>query len=76
MITTTTEIVSAAEILPIEMRLEIIDRLLEGIGPSKEEIDKFWLSEAERRSEEIKSGLVKTVPGVDVLNKVRERYGL
>ena len=73
--TTTAEIVSAAETLPIEMRLEIVDRLLEGIGPTRKEIDDMWLVEIERRRENVRTGKSKMVPGDEVFAKVEKRFG-
>ncbi len=75
MTTTTAEIVSAAETLPIEMRLEIVDRLLEGIGPTSKEIDDLWLAEVERRRENVRTGKSKMIPGEEVFAKVEKRFG-
>ena len=65
-----------AESLPIEMRIAIVDRLLESIQPTSEEIDRLWIAEVERRSEEINSGKVKPVPGDVFLKNAREKLGL
>lgn len=72
---TTAEIVSAAEALPVEMRLEIVDRLLEGIGPTSKEIDDMWLVEIERRRENVRTGAAKMIPGAEVFAKVEKRFG-
>ncbi len=76
MTTTTVEIVSAAETLPIEMRLEIVDRLLEGIGPTPKEIDDAWRVEIERRVEAVESGEAKLIPGEEVFAKIEKRFGI
>lgn len=65
-----------AESLPIEMRIAIIDRLLETIQPQDEEIERLWIAEAERRADEIESGKVKPIPGEQVLREIREKFGL
>ena len=65
-----------AESLPIEMRLAIIDRLLETVQPTNPEIDVLWAAEAEKRAEEIRSGKVEPIPGDVFLKKARERLGL
>jgi putative addiction module component (TIGR02574 family) len=68
--------IEIAESLPIEMRIAIVDRLLESIQPTSDEIDRLWLAEAERRSEEIRSGKVQAIPGDVFLTQAREKLGL
>lgn len=61
--------------LPIDMKLELVDRLLESISPSQKEIDELWKIEIERRVEEVRSGKVKTIPGEQVFAEIEERFG-
>ncbi|MBK6722345.1 MAG: addiction module protein [Pyrinomonadaceae bacterium] len=75
MISQTAELIETAESLPVEMRIEIVNRLLESIHPTDPEIDEYWMQVAERRSEEVRSGKVKLVPGEAVFAKIKERYG-
>jgi hypothetical protein len=49
MTATTAELVSIAESLPIDLKIELIDKLLESISPSQGEIDELWKVEVERR---------------------------
>ena len=72
----TAKFIEMAESLPIEMRLEIIDRLLESVHPKQSEIDELWLKEAEQRSEEIRSGTAKTVKGEVFIENARKKLGL
>ena len=71
----TMDIMERAEMLPIDLKLELVDRLLESIGPSQKEIDELWSIEAERRVEEVRSGKVKTIPGEQVFAEIEERFG-
>lgn len=71
----TLDIMERVEMLPIDMKLELIDRLLESIGPSQKQIDELWKVEIERRVEEVRSGKVKTVPGEQVFAEIEERFG-
>ncbi len=71
----TMDIMERAEMLPIDLKLELVDRLLESIGPSQREIDELWSIEAERRVEEVRSGKVKTIPGEQVFAEIEERFG-
>ncbi|HCA57552.1 MAG TPA: addiction module antitoxin RelB [Blastocatellia bacterium] len=75
MTTETQDIIERAEMLPIDMKLELVDRLLESISPSQKEIDELWKIEIERRVEEVRSGKVKTIPGEQVFAEIEERFG-
>lgn len=67
------ELFDEAVSLPVEMRAQLIDKLLQGIHPIQKEIDELWAAEAEKRVEEIKSGKVKTIPGDEVFKKILGR---
>ena len=41
--------------------------------PGKEEIDRLWAEEAERRVREIEDGTVTLLDGHEVLHEIRER---
>lgn len=69
----TQELFDEAVSLPVEMRAQLIDKLLQGIHPIQKEIDELWAAEAEKRVEEIKSGKVKTIPGDEVFKKILGR---
>lgn len=66
----TDELIGEAISLPVEVRVQFIDRLLKSLNPSQEEVDKLWATEAERRIKEIQSGKVKTIPGEEVFKKI------
>lgn len=66
----TKELFDAAVSLPVEIRSQLVDKLLRSLHPVRKEIDKLWAAEAERRVEEIKSGKVKTIPGDKVFKKI------
>jgi putative addiction module component (TIGR02574 family) len=59
--------------LPVEVRTQLVDRLLQSLNPTQTEIDNFWAKEAEKRVDEIRTGKVKTVPGKQVFEKIRDR---
>lgn len=71
----TMDIMERAEMLPIDMKLELVDRLLESISPSQKEIDERWKVEIERRVEEVRSGKVQTISGEQVFAEIEERFG-
>ena len=59
--------------LPVEMRAELMEKLLLSFHPTKKNIDKMWGMEAEKRVKEIKNGKVKVIPGDEVFKKVHKR---
>lgn len=70
----TNELLSMAESLPIEIKIQLIDTLLNSMHPSQSEIDELWSKEAERRVDQIKSGEIKTISGEEVFNKIQNRF--
>ncbi len=75
MTATTADLISIADSLPIDLKLELIDKLLESVSPRTNEIDELWKTEIARRIDEVESGTVQTIPGDEVFAKVRERFG-
>ncbi len=71
----TMDIMERAEMLPIDLKLELVDRLLDSISPSQKDIDELWKIEVERRVEEVRSGKVKTIPGEQVFAEIEKRFG-
>jgi len=70
----TNELLSMAESLPIEIKIQLIDTLLNSMNPSQSEIDELWAKEAERRVDQIRSGEVKKVGGEEVFKKIQDRF--
>jgi putative addiction module component (TIGR02574 family) len=76
MTTATARLTDQVLSLPCEDRMYLVDRLLESLNaPSREEIDRLWAAEAERRIDELDSGRVKAIPGEQVLAEIRKRLG-
>lgn len=71
----TDKLFDEAVLLPVEIRTQLIDRLLRSLHPTQKEIDELWAEEAEKRVKEIKSGKVATIPGEEVFKKIRKRLG-
>lgn len=74
MTTQTAEILDVVDSLPIDMKLEIIDHLLESISPRSKEVDEAWKDEVERRIDEVESGAVKLIPLEEVRNRLGKKY--
>ena len=74
MTTATAKLADQVLSLPCEDRIYLVDGLLESLNaPSREEIDRLWAEEAERRIEELDSGKVEAIPGEQVFAEIRER---
>jgi len=69
------EIMSAALSLPPGARAMLAEHLLESLdAEDQKRIDMLWAEEAERRDKEIEDGIVKAIPGEEVMNRLRSRY--
>lgn len=71
----TMDLLERVETLPIDMKIEIVDKILESLAPTETEIDELWQAEVERRIDSFESGNAKTIPGDEVFAKIRERFG-
>lgn len=71
----TMDLIEMAEALPIDEKAMLVDRLLDSMYPRDEEIDELWKVEIELRVEEVRSGKVKTIPGEQVFEEIRNRFG-
>jgi len=69
----TDELFAQAVSLPVDVRTQLIDKLLRSLHPNQKKIDELWAEEAEKRVEQIKCGKVKTTAGEEVFKKIRSR---
>jgi putative addiction module component (TIGR02574 family) len=67
------KLISEAISLPVKIRLQLVEKLLERLNPSPKDIDELWAIEAESRVAEIEKGEVETVPGEEVFRKLHDR---
>lgn len=76
MATTVEKICNEALFLPAEARIGLIERLLISLNlPTQADIDRQWAEEAERRITEIDRGDTKLIPGEQVFENIRRKYG-
>ena len=62
--------------MPIGDRLILIDKLHHTTNqPTQFEADKLWAEEVERRTKEIESGKARLIPGEEVFEKIKIRFG-
>ena len=69
----TGEFISTVDSLPVDVRIQLIDKLLKSLNPITKEIEELWAIEAERRIEELRSGKVKPIAGEEVFKEIKER---
>ena len=73
MSTTVEQLAEQAMNLPGESRARLADLLVESLdADALTEIDRLWLTEAKRRRDEVRTGIVKTIPGDEALRSVRD----
>ena len=64
-----------ALLLPADARIDLIERLLASLNlPVKEDIERLWAEEAERRIGQIDQGEVELIPGDEVFDRIRAKY--
>ncbi len=68
------KMVDEALSLPSNMRAILIEKLIESLNlPKREDIDKLWAEEAEKRIADVDSGRVKPISGEQVFKEIHER---
>jgi putative addiction module component (TIGR02574 family) len=61
------------DVLPIDLKTKIVDKILNSINPIDKSIDDLWIKEVNRRKEEIESSTVTLVSGDEVFRKIANR---
>lgn len=70
------QLAAEALALPSEERALLADRIVESLDAAEaNRIDGLWATEAKRRRDEVRSGLVETIPGEEALARVRRSLG-
>ena len=61
------------DILPIDLKTKIVDKILNSINPIHKSIDDLWIEEVNKRKIEIENGNVKLINGDDVFINIAKR---
>jgi hypothetical protein len=70
---TVEQIVDEALELPSDARALLADRLVESLDPAEDGyVRQLWAAEALRRRDEVRANQVRTVPGKEALEQVRQ----
>jgi len=61
------------DILPIDLKTKIVDKILSSITPSSTSIDALWIKEVNKRKNDIEINRVSLVDGNEVFQKIAKR---
>ena len=61
------------DILPIDLKTKIIDKILASITPVNSSIDALWIKEVNKRKNDIETNNVSLVNGDEVFKKISQR---
>ena len=67
------ELFDEIDILPIDLKTKIVDKILASITPLNDEIDQLWIKEVNKRKQEIESNSVTLIDGDEVFKKLSQR---
>lgn len=71
----TQQLIAEAVSLPVEERAILVDSLLRSLNQPETEIDKKWVTIAQQRLDELRSGTVAAVTGAEVFDKIWKKFG-
>ena len=67
------ELLNEIELLPIDLKREIVDRILTSITPINNDIDLLWIEEANERKRAIETNEISLISGSEVFQKITKR---
>ena len=67
------KIANQALALPGKARALLAEKIVESLD--QESIKEIWLTEAKKRSDDVRSGRIKSIPGAEVMQHVRDLIG-
>ncbi len=66
-------ILSQIDVMPIELKTLLIEKLLKSLTPTKENINDLWIKESNRRMRDIEEGKIQLLDKDKVFDKIRTR---
>jgi len=61
------------DILPIDLKTKLVDKILASITPPNSSIDELWIKEVNRRKDEIETNKTTLIDGDEVFRKISQR---
>lgn len=66
--------IEEALMLPLEVRAELVDKLLQSLNvPTQSDVDRLWMDEVEKRINEYDSKKVESLNGENVIREIRSK---
>ncbi|MDF1877624.1 addiction module protein [Sulfurimonas sp. SAG-AH-194-L11] len=70
------ELFNEIDILPIDLKTKIVDKILASITPVNSSIDALWIKEVNKRKIDIETNSVSLIDGDEVFQKIAKRLNL
>jgi len=67
------ELFDEIDILPIDLKTKIVDKILASITPVNTSIDKLWIKEVNKRKIDIETNNISLIDGDEVFKKISQR---
>ncbi len=67
------ELFDEIDILPIDLKTKIVDKILASIIPVNSSIDTLWIKEVNQRKSDIENNSVTLIDGDEVFQKIAKR---
>ena len=64
------------DILPIDLKTKIVDKILSSITPSNAITDSLWIKEVNKRKAEIEANQISLIDGDEVFKKISQRLNI
>jgi len=61
------------DILPIDLKTKLVDKILASITPLNSSIDALWIKEVNKRKTDIETNSVSLVDGDEVFKRISQR---
>jgi len=61
------------DILPIDLKTKIVDKILASITPTNSSIDALWIKEVNKRKTDIETNSISLIDGDEVFQKIAKR---
>jgi hypothetical protein len=61
------------DILPIDLKTKIVDKILSSITPSNAITDSLWIKEVNKRKAEIEANQISLIDGDEVFKKISQK---
>lgn len=67
------ELLEEINLLPIDLKTKIVDKILASITPVDSSIDALWIKEVHQRKSDIEANSVTLIDGDEVFQKIAKR---